>query len=148
MRTLERINNRERRDTAVLGGEISVLPGSPKTRQGQRIPPRPLCSSSILGALMRSTSPTPRSPPLPPVGAFLRVPDSCTSVCLSVCPCVRAAVAARGAALRRGPRRLPAAPWEASHAPATTAPLCLFELSLPISSNKVLCKDEQTQRIH
>lgn len=29
------------------------------------------------------------------------------------------------------------------HACVTTTPLCLFELSFPISTNKSLCKDEQ-----
>lgn len=29
------------------------------------------------------------------------------------------------------------------HACVTTTPLCLFELSFPISANKSLCKDEQ-----
>lgn len=36
-----------------------------------------------------------------------------------------------------------AATLQSCHVCVTTTPLCLFELSFPISTNKLLCKDEQ-----
>lgn len=36
-----------------------------------------------------------------------------------------------------------AATLQSCHVRVTTTPLCLFELSFPISTNKLLCKDEQ-----
>lgn len=43
----------------------------------------------------------------------------------------------------RGERPALPASLHTCHVCVTTTPLCLFELSFPISTNKSLCKDEQ-----
>lgn len=118
MTTLERKNSWERRDAAVLGGEISPLPGSPKTRQGAF--PAPACSPSPApqtpgalreqhlqarrGTLMRSTSLTPCAEPAAhPFRQLVTSPASRAAARLAEPP--RPARSARPAGSRGGPHK-------------------------------------------